>query len=128
VLLLVLVADAAQNAMAGEYKSVSDGLVLVSTILGWNFLFDWAAYRFSLIHRLVQPKELCLIRDGRVLHRNLRREMLTEDDLRSKLRTHGVEHFSEVRAAYMESDGTISLLKRPAPEAEPEPPEKRKPL
>ena len=128
VLLLVLVADAAQNAMAGEYKSVSDGLVLVSTILGWNFLFDWAAYRFSLIHRLVQPKELCLIRDGRVLYRNLRREMLTEDDLRSKLRTHGVEHFSEVRAAYMESDGTISVLKRPALKSEQEPPEKRKSL
>src|SRR5262245_57214945 len=38
VLLLVIIADAAQNAMAGEYRSVSDGIVLVSTIVGWNLL------------------------------------------------------------------------------------------
>jgi uncharacterized membrane protein YcaP (DUF421 family) len=36
-LVLVIVADAAQNAMAGEYKSVTDGIVLVSTLIGWNF-------------------------------------------------------------------------------------------
>jgi uncharacterized membrane protein YcaP (DUF421 family) len=108
----VLVADAAQNAMAGDYKSVSDGLVLVSTILGWNLLLDWAGYRFPLIHRLIQPRELCLVQNGKILYRNLRREMLTEDDLRSKLRTQGVEDIGEVRAAYMESDGQISVLRR----------------
>lgn len=43
VLLLVLVADAAQNAMAAECRSVSDGLILISTILGWNLLFDYLA-------------------------------------------------------------------------------------
>jgi uncharacterized membrane protein YcaP (DUF421 family) len=112
VLLLVLVADAAQNAMAGEYKSVTDGLVLVSTILGWNLLLDWAGYRFACIHRLVQPRELCLVRNGTIMHRNLRREMLTEEDLRSKLRTQGIDDISEVRAAYMESDGQISVLRR----------------
>jgi uncharacterized membrane protein YcaP (DUF421 family) len=35
-LLLVLVADAAQNAMAGDYQSISEGLILVTTIIGWN--------------------------------------------------------------------------------------------
>jgi uncharacterized membrane protein YcaP (DUF421 family) len=128
VLLLVLVADAAQNAMSGEYKSVSDGLILVSTILGWNLVLDWASYRFHGIRRLVQPKELCLIRDGRLVHRNLRREMLTEEDLRSKLRMHGVEDFSEVRAAYMESDGEISVLKRRPHRTEPDTPGHNKPV
>lgn len=125
VLLLVLVADAAQNAMAGEYKSVSDGLVLVSTILGWNLLLDWAGYRFALIHRLVQPRELCLVRDGRIMYRNLRREMLTEDDLRSKLRTQGVDDIAEVRAAYMESDGQISVLRRKPDQPGNKPPQRR---
>ena len=31
--LLVIIADAAQNAMAGEYRSITDGLILVSTII-----------------------------------------------------------------------------------------------
>src|SRR5688572_5437836 len=44
VLVLMLVADAAQNAMAAEYRSLVDGMILVTTILGWNVLLDWAAY------------------------------------------------------------------------------------
>lgn len=111
-LLLVLVADAAQNAMAAEYRSVSDGMILISTIIGWNLLFDFLAYRSPRLRRLLQPPEICLVRDGRILYRNLRREYLSEDDLRAKLREHGIGELSEVRVAYMESDGQISVIPR----------------
>ena len=40
-LVLVLIADAAQNAMAGEYTSIVDGLILVATIVGWTVVVDW---------------------------------------------------------------------------------------
>ena len=112
VLLLVLVADAAQNAMAAEYRSVTDGLILVSTIIGWNVVIDWLAYRFPLVRRLAQPPALLLVRDGAILRGNLRRELMTVDDLMAKLREHGVEHLGEVRAVRMEADGTISVIKR----------------
>jgi hypothetical protein len=42
-LFVVLIADAAQNAMAGEYKSVGDGAVLVATLIFWNVVLDWLA-------------------------------------------------------------------------------------
>ena len=42
-LMVVLVADAAQNAMATEYCSVTEGIVLVATIVGWNYALDWLA-------------------------------------------------------------------------------------
>ncbi|MGE5492154.1 MAG: DUF421 domain-containing protein [Actinomycetota bacterium] len=112
VLLLVIVADAAQNAMAAEYRSVTDGLILISTILGWNLLFDWAAWRFPRLRRLLQPREICLIRDGKMLVRNLRREFITEEELWAKLREHGITDLAEVQAAYMESDGAVSVIKR----------------
>lgn len=110
VLLLVLVADASQNAMATNYDSLVEGLVLVSTLLGWNLLFDWLSFRFAAMRRLLQPQPLCLIRDGRLMHRNLRREFISEDELLAQLRQHGVEEISEVRRAYMESDGTVSVI------------------
>lgn len=112
VLVLVLVADAAQNAMAAEYRSVSDGLILISTILGWNLLLDFLSYRFPRLRRLLQSPELCLIRDGKVLQRNLRREFISMDELQAKLREHGISDLSEVRRAYMESDGTVSVIRR----------------
>jgi len=44
-LLITLLADASQNGMTGEYKSLSDGIVLVSTIIFWNYAFDWLSFK-----------------------------------------------------------------------------------
>jgi hypothetical protein len=41
VLVVVLIADAAQNAMASEYKSITEGLILVTTIVFWDYFLDW---------------------------------------------------------------------------------------
>lgn len=43
VLVLVVIADAAQNAMSGGYDSVSEGFVLVATIIAWNVALDFMA-------------------------------------------------------------------------------------
>ncbi|WP_265942526.1 DUF421 domain-containing protein [Dechloromonas sp. A34] len=91
---------------------MSDGIILISTIIGWNLLFDFLAYRSPRLRRLLQPPEICLVRDGRIIHRNLRREYLSEDDLYAQLREHGIADLSEVRTAYMESDGKISVIPR----------------
>lgn len=113
-LLVMLLADAAQNAMASDYRSLSEGLVLLSTILGWNVLVDWAAYRSPKMRRILVPGKLALVRNGAIVKTNLRRELLTEDELAQKLREHDVDDISRVKAAYMESDGTVSVLKREA--------------
>ncbi|MCG2578731.1 DUF421 domain-containing protein [Dechloromonas sp. XY25] len=112
VLVIVLVADAAQNAMAAEYRSVSDGLVLISTILGWNLLLDYLAYRFPALRRLLSAPAICLVRDGRIQYRNLRREFLSVEELQAKLREHGIDDLADVRMACMESDGTVSVIQR----------------
>lgn len=111
VLLIVLIADASQNAMAGEYRSVADGAVLVATLVGWNVLMDWAAFRFDALARVMEAPPLLLIHRGRIVHRNLRREFLKVEELQAELRKQGVDDISRVRAAYMESDGHISVLK-----------------
>src|SRR5262245_11454559 len=48
-LMIVLIADAAQNGMANEYRSVTEGVVLVGTILAWDFLIDWLSFRFPAL-------------------------------------------------------------------------------
>jgi uncharacterized membrane protein YcaP (DUF421 family) len=45
-LVIVLIADAAQNGMAGEYRSLTDGLLLVATIVAWSYALNWLAFRF----------------------------------------------------------------------------------
>lgn len=111
VLLLVILADASQNAMAGGYQSVTDGVILVGTIAAWNWLLDYAAYKSPAIRRLLQAQPLPLVQDGKLVRRNLRREMITLDELRAVLREQGVDDIAEVKLATMESDGEISVVK-----------------
>lgn len=112
VLLLVLVADASQNAMAGEYTTVTEGLVLVSTLIGWNVLLDWLAFRYPAVRRLVEPSSLPLVRNGRLLRRNLRREFITEEELFARLREQGVEDIVQVKLACLEPDGNFSVIRQ----------------
>lgn len=109
-LLLVLIADASQNAMAGGYETISDGCLLVATITGWNYLLDWCSYRFPRIRSMIEAKPLLLVRNGRMQRANMRREMITVDELTAQLRKEGVTDLAKVREAYMENTGEISLL------------------
>ena len=112
ILVLVIVADAAQNAMAGEYRSVTDGMTLVATIVFWNYLLDWLCYRFPALEQVLQPRPLLLVKDGRMLLDNMRRQMLTREELLAKIREEGLEDLKAVKRAYMESDGKISVIRK----------------
>ena len=109
-LVIVLIADAAQNALGSEYKSITEGIILVMTIVFWNYFIDWLSYRFSITRRLLRPAPLLLIKDGRVQRRIMRQEMITEEELVGQIRKQGVEKVEQVRKCYLEEDGRISVI------------------
>jgi uncharacterized membrane protein YcaP (DUF421 family) len=112
ILVLVIVADAAQNGMAGEYRSITDAFILVGTIIGWNTLVDWLTYRWPRLQKILEPPPLLLVDDGRVLWRHLRHEFMSEQDLATKLREHGVTDPRQVAKAFMEADGQVTVIKK----------------
>jgi uncharacterized membrane protein YcaP (DUF421 family) len=111
-LIIVLVADAAQNAMSAGYTSLTDGLILVATIIFWSYALDWLAYHFPRFESLLHPAPVPLVRDGKMIARNMRRELITVDELMSHLREQGVKDLKEVKTASMEGDGRISVVTR----------------
>lgn len=110
-LLVVIVADAAQNGMTGEYTSVTEGIVLLSTILGWNWAIDYLAFRFRFLSRLTEPPPLPVIRHGQFVHANLRKQFITPEEVMAAVREKGIAHLREVRHAYLESNGAISVIR-----------------
>jgi uncharacterized membrane protein YcaP (DUF421 family) len=110
-LVIVLIADAAQNGLGKEYSSVTEGLILVMTIVGWEYLIDWLQYRYPALRPLLTAPSLTLIENGRVNRANLDRELLTEDELRAQLREKDVVKYDEVELAKLEGDGRLSVLK-----------------
>ncbi|MDQ4045524.1 MAG: DUF421 domain-containing protein [Chloroflexota bacterium] len=109
-LVIVLIADAAQNGMADNYRSIPGGIVLVGTILFWSYSLDWLGYRFPRLEPLVYPGPLQIIKNGQMIHRNMRRESITEEELMSQLRLQGVKDISVVKEAYLEGDGRVSVI------------------
>jgi uncharacterized membrane protein YcaP (DUF421 family) len=119
-LVVVMIADAAQNGMAGDYKSITEGLLLVGTILFWNVALNWLGYHFAFVEKLTHPAPLPLIQDGRFLRANMRQELISHAELMSQLREQGIEDPAEVARASIEGDGSISIIRR-NPDAEDQP-------
>jgi uncharacterized membrane protein YcaP (DUF421 family) len=109
-LVIVLIADAAQNGLSGEYKSITEGIVLVATILFWNWVIDTLDYRFPTLGLNGSAPRL-VVSNGRLLRKNMDRERLSEEQLMSHLREQGVDDLERVRKAYVEGDGQISVIK-----------------
>jgi uncharacterized membrane protein YcaP (DUF421 family) len=110
-LVIVLIADAAQNGMAGDYKSISEAIILCGTIIGWSLLLDWLAFHVAWLRDWLEPPPKQLIEEGRVLEQQLREELITVEELESQLRQHGVAEISTVRRAFVEPDGQFSVIK-----------------
>lgn len=117
-LVVVLIADAAQNAMADDYRSLPDGILLVAIILSWSFAIDWLGFHCKVIQRLLVPPPLPLIEDGRLNWRHMRQELVTKEELLVQLREQGVDGIHKVKLACMESDGRISVVARDGQEPE----------
>jgi uncharacterized membrane protein YcaP (DUF421 family) len=89
-LVLLLIADASQNAMAGEYRAITDGLILVATIVGWEYALDYLSFHVPAIGRLIDRQPLPVVEHGAVNRANLRRELMSEEELLSQIRQKGV--------------------------------------
>jgi uncharacterized membrane protein YcaP (DUF421 family) len=109
-LVLLLIADASQNAMAGEYRAITDGLILVCTIITWEYILDALCFYVPAIGKLIDRQPLPVIEHGKLLPDNLRRELMSEDELLSQLRQKGVESFDHVKHSFIEGDGSVSVI------------------
>ncbi|CAA9366017.1 hypothetical protein AVDCRST_MAG94-3725 [uncultured Leptolyngbya sp.] len=109
-LVVVLVATAAQDAMATDDSSITGGLILVTTIIGWSYLFNWVSYKVPHFQRFLNPSPLLLVKDGEISQQNMESGLINKRELMSQLRQQGVHTLSEVERAYIEGDGRISVF------------------
>jgi len=109
-LMVVLIADASQNAMSSEYRSILDGIVLILTIVFWNYMLDWLTVRSRAIERFTYPDPIPLVRNGKMLPGNMHKQFVTRAQLLSMLREHGIDDISKVRAACLEGSGHLSVV------------------
>jgi len=111
-LVIVLIADAAQNALGKDYQSVTEGVALVCTIVVfWEYTLR-LSWRFPPLRPILKAPALKLVENGRAIERNLRKEMLCTDELMGQLREEGIENIADVKVARLEGDGRLSVIKK----------------
>jgi uncharacterized membrane protein YcaP (DUF421 family) len=108
---LLLIAEAATHAL-GDYSSVADALIVIASLMVWDYLINALSFRLPWFERLISAPPVQVMRDGELLRRNMRREYLTEDELMSFLRRQGIEDPSRVKAAWVEGEGRLSVIQR----------------
>lgn len=109
--LLLIIANAVQNAMVGPDTSLAGGLVAAGVLLGWHRLIDWWRLRSRGMSKLLAGEGIMLIHAGRILEEHCVRAGITHDELRQALREHGVASIQDVMLAVLEPDGAISVVR-----------------
>jgi uncharacterized membrane protein YcaP (DUF421 family) len=107
---LLLIANAVQNAMVGPDTSLLGGVLAAGVLLILNAVLARLRLRWPRLRRMVEGSPTLLVLHGKVLADHLRREGLDQETLEAALREHGVADVAKVEMAVLEIDGSISIV------------------
>lgn len=110
---LLLVSEAVQNAMLGGDETLAGGIVSMVTLLLIGWLIEQLTLRFPRLERWIEGSPQVVVEQGRIDRRAVRAQKISEDDLIAALRSHGLASLDEASMVVIESNGRVSVLKRP---------------
>ena len=114
---LLTLANAVQNAIIGDDNSLIGGFIGGATLVLLNLGVIRFLYRHPGLDRKIEGEPVLLVKDGRLLRRNLEKELITEEELLAAIRRQGVDRFEACAEVILETSGVITVLARqPTPD------------
>ena len=107
---LLLIANAVQNAMVGPDTSLVGGILAAAVLLLTNMLVAHLRLKSPRLRHLVEGSATLLVLHGELIPEHMRHEGLDEETLLTAVREHGVANLSDVEMAVLEIDGSISIV------------------
>lgn len=107
----IMIGGLAVEGIVPDEASPIDALIMITMVLLCNFALAWLSDRFPGLRWFISEPPTCLIRGGKPLKRALQKEMLTMDELLVELRKQGIKDLAQVHEAFMEADGSVSVVK-----------------
>ncbi len=112
--LILLIANAVQNAMVGTDTTIFGGLAAAGTLLVANRATSMFADRVPFFRRTIEGQPVLLLHDGELVEKHVRAAGLSTDLVLQAIREHGFSGAADVKTAILEVDGTISIVPRDA--------------
>jgi uncharacterized membrane protein YcaP (DUF421 family) len=106
---ILLVANALQPAITGPDTSIGGGLVLILALVLMNLAVS-KLDQIPRFHHLFGASPAVIIKDGKYLQDVMRREGVSQEEVETAMREHGVGTVKEVHLGVLEPDGSISVV------------------
>ena len=106
-IVLLCLSNTVQNAIIGNDNTVSGGVIGVFSLLSINWLLTRVLYWQPKMTKVLEGNETVLIRNGTVDHEALKREALTELELKAVLHKQGLSDYSQVKQCVLEPSGSF---------------------
>ncbi|BCA55985.1 DUF421 domain-containing protein [Nitrospira sp. KM1] len=109
--LVLIISEAAQNAMTGDDFSVINGMLVISTLVGLNILLSYMKLRLPRLERVIEGMPLILVKDSRPQRELMKKARVDEEDILSSAReNYGLGTMEQIRYAILETNGSISII------------------
>lgn len=109
--LLLIISEATQNAMIGNDYSVTNGFLVILTLIGLDIGLSVLKQRFPIMERYLDGLPLIIVDEGRPLKELMDRARVDEQDILSSAREkHGLERMEQIKYAVLEKHGGISII------------------
>jgi uncharacterized membrane protein YcaP (DUF421 family) len=110
--LLFLLTVCLRRTLVGEDDSLTTGFIALATLGAWDWFFSWLSFRDRRAARVLEGGPRELVREGKLVHENLRKTHISRSELLSHLRAQGRDDLGSVRAAFLEPNGRVTFLFR----------------
>ena len=109
--LLLIIAETTQQALLGDDFSVTNSLLLITTLVGIDIVISYLKTRFDKVDRIFDGLPMVIVEHGQPLQERLRKSRLDEHDvLAAARRLQGLERMEQIKYAVLETDGGISII------------------
>lgn len=112
--LLLIIAEATQQAMIDNDNSMTNAFLVITTLLGLDVGLSVLGQRSRIVDRLINDVPLVLVEDGRVLKDRMTKSRVDETDILQSARQEGLERMDQVKYAVLERSGGISIIPKEA--------------
>lgn len=119
VVVLVVMGDLIQQGITHNDFSITGATLAITTFAFWGVLLGWLAYLFPRLKGALEGEPRVIIRDGKLLEDNLRRDRMTRGEIESEMRLAGIGTIDQVAWAILEPQGKISFIHRDRASGEP---------
>jgi len=111
--LLLIIAETTQQALLGEDFSITNAVLLITTLVFIDVVMSVLKTRFGRLDRIIDGIPMVLVENGRPLNDRLSKSRVDEHDvLAAARRLRGLERMDQIKYAVLETDGDISIIPR----------------